>query len=30
MGGVRVSYDSSEPLGRFIGNSFKVISQRSK
>jgi hypothetical protein len=30
MGGVRVAYDSSEPLGRFIGNSFKIISQRSK
>ena len=29
-GGVRVSYDSSEPLGRFVGNSFKIISRRSK
>lgn len=30
LDGVRVSYDSSEPLGRFVGNSFKIISQRSK
>lgn len=29
-GGIRVSYDSSEPLGRFVGNSFKIISRRSK
>ncbi|MGH7512840.1 MAG: hypothetical protein ACREOQ_07955 [Gemmatimonadales bacterium] len=29
-GDVRVSYDSSEPLGRFVGNSFKIISRRSK
>ena len=29
-GGVRVSYDSSEPLGRFVGNSFKIISRRSE
>lgn len=28
--GVLVSYDSSEPLGRFVGNSFKIISRRSK
>ena len=28
--GVRVAYDSSEPLGRFVGNSFKIISRRSK
>jgi hypothetical protein len=28
VGDVRVSYDSSEPLERFIGNSFKVISRR--
>jgi hypothetical protein len=27
---VRVSYDSSEPLGRFVGNSFKIILRRSK
>jgi len=27
---VRVSYDSSEPLARFVGNSFKVISRRGK
>lgn len=30
MGDVRVSYDSNEPLGRFVGNSFKVISRRSQ
>lgn len=30
LAGVRVSYDSTEPLGRFVGNSFKVISRRSK
>jgi hypothetical protein len=28
--GIRVSYDSGEPLGRFVGNSFKIISRRSK
>ena len=30
LGEVRVSYDSAEPLGRFVGGSFKVISRRSK
>ena len=30
LGDVRVFYDSAEPLGRFVGNSFKVISRRSK
>ena len=29
-GGVRVSYNSSEPLAQFVGNSFKIISRRSK
>jgi hypothetical protein len=28
--GVVVSYDSSEPLAQFVGNSFKIISRRSK
>jgi hypothetical protein len=28
--GVRVSYDSSQPLAQFVGNSFKIISRRSK
>jgi hypothetical protein len=27
---VRVSFDSTEPLARFVGNSFKVISRRSR
>jgi hypothetical protein len=30
LDGVRVSYDSNEPLARFVGNSFKVISRRSQ
>jgi hypothetical protein len=29
-GGVRVTYDSSQPLAQFVGNSFKIISRRSK
>jgi hypothetical protein len=29
-GGVRVSYDSGQPLAKFVGNSFKIISRRSK
>jgi hypothetical protein len=29
-GEVRVTYHSSESLGRFVGNSFKVISRRGK
>jgi hypothetical protein len=29
-GGVRVSYDSGQPLAQFVGNSFKIISRRSK
>jgi hypothetical protein len=29
-GGVRVRFDSAEPLARFIGNSFEVISRRSR
>jgi hypothetical protein len=28
--GVRVTYDSSQPLVQFVGNSFKIISRRSK
>jgi hypothetical protein len=30
MDGVRLSYDSNEPLARFVGNSFKIITRRSK
>jgi len=29
-GGVRVTYDSGQPLAQFVGNSFKIISRRSK
>ncbi|HKT60639.1 MAG TPA: hypothetical protein VJQ46_11355 [Gemmatimonadales bacterium] len=29
-GDVQVTYDSGQPLAQFIGNSFKVISRRSK
>ncbi|HET8836731.1 MAG TPA: hypothetical protein VFN08_18530 [Gemmatimonadales bacterium] len=29
-GGVRVTYDSGQPLTQFVGNSFKIISRRSK
>lgn len=29
-GGARVRFDSAEPLARFIGNSFEVISRRSR
>jgi hypothetical protein len=29
-GGVRVAYESSQSLGSFVGNSFKIISRRSK
>jgi hypothetical protein len=29
-GGVRVTYDSGQPLMQFVGNSFKIISRRSK
>jgi ribosomal protein L35AE/L33A len=29
-GEVRVRFDSAEPLARFIGNSFEVISRRSR
>jgi len=29
-GDVRVRFESTEPLGRFIGNSFEVISRRSR
>jgi hypothetical protein len=28
--GVRVTYDSGQPLAQFVGNSFKIISRRSK
>jgi hypothetical protein len=28
--GVRVSYDSGQPLAQFVGNSFKIILRRSK
>jgi len=28
MEGLRLSYDSSEPLSRFVGNSFQVIARR--
>ena len=28
--GVRVTYDSGQPLTQFVGNSFKIISRRSK
>jgi len=30
MDGVRLTYDSNEPLARFVGNSFKIITRRSK
>ncbi len=30
MDGVRLTYDSSEPLARFVGSSFKIITRRSK
>ena len=30
LGEVRVFYDSAEPLGRFVGSSFKLIARRSK
>jgi hypothetical protein len=30
LGDVQVSYDSNEPLAKFVGNSFKVISRRSQ
>jgi len=30
VGDVRISYDSNEPLSRFVGNSFTVISRRSQ
>jgi hypothetical protein len=26
----RVTFDSTEPLARFVGNSFKVISRRAR
>jgi hypothetical protein len=29
-GGLRLSYDSSEPLSRFVGNSFQVIARRAQ
>jgi hypothetical protein len=29
-GGVRVTYESSQPLAQFVGNSFKIILRRSK
>lgn len=30
MDGVSLTYDSSQPLARFVGNSFKIITRRSK
>jgi hypothetical protein len=30
MDGVQLTYDSNDPLARFVGNSFKIITRRSK